>query len=402
MLERYQRTYAQIDLDAAVFNMQQMKQNIAETTQIMAVVKTDGYGHGAIPIALVLQPLSFVYGFAVATAEEAFLLRSAGITKPILVLGYTFPYSYEELIGQEISITVFRKDTLPELSKAAERIGKKAKLHIKVDTGMARIGIQPDEEGLAFVKQALSDEKLCVEGIFTHFARADETDKSAADQQKQRFLSFTKQIETKLGYRILVQHCSNSAGILEMPQANLDLVRAGITLYGLWPSAQMRRDTIKLKPLLSWYSTIVHCKECQAGTAISYGGTYTVTRPQRIATIPIGYGDGYPRGLSNQGHVLIHGKKAPICGRICMDQFMVDVTGIEDAKPGDMVTLLGSDGDLSITAEELGDMSGRFNYELVCDIGKRVPRLYQKDGRFVAVMDYSAEKACYRRLQPEV
>lgn len=397
MLDKYQRTYAQIDLDAAVWNMRQMKQNLAEGTQMMAVVKTDGYGHGAIPIAHVLEPLPFLYGFAVATAEEGFILRQTGITKPILVLGYTFPYSYQELIEQNISMTVFREDTLEEINRAALCVGRRASVHIKVDTGMNRIGILADDTGLSFVKQAFSYEHIVVEGMFTHFARADETDKAFAERQRKMFSEFTKRVEKVCGRTIPIKHCSNSAGIIELPQANLDMVRAGITLYGLWPSEQIRQDIVRLRPMLSWYSSIVHCKECNPGEAVSYGGTYTLTEKQRLATIPIGYGDGYPRSLSNQGYVLIHGQRAPIRGRVCMDQFIVDVTEIPQAHNDDKVTLLGRDNSEQITAEELGRLSGRFNYELVCDIGKRVPRVYLYEERIVATRDYGEDTAGFHR-----
>ena len=388
MLEKYQRVYAAVDLDAICYNMEHMHANLKPGTRMIGVIKTDGYGHGAVPIGRELEKLDYVFGYAVATAEEALILRHAGLTKPILILGYTFPYCYEELIRQEIRPAVFRQDTIDELAACAARLHKTVKVHIKVDTGMTRVGIRPDESGLAFVDKVLHTEGIELEGIFTHFARADETDKSCARKQLDRFREFIRQIEKSFDYSIPVKHCSNSAGIVELPEANMDVVRAGITLYGLWPSDEVSRDIVPLKPALTLKSHIVYIKEVDEGVAISYGGTYVTPKKMRVATIPVGYGDGYPRGLSNKGYVLIRGKKAPILGRVCMDQFMVSVEDIPDAQEGDEVTLIGTDGAEQITMEELGGLSGRFNYELACDLGKRIPRVYTKDGVIVSSKDY--------------
>ena len=375
----YQRGYVEVNLDYIVENLENMKKNIASDTQILAVIKTDGYGHGGIPIARHIESLDFLYGFAVATAEEAFELREAGVTKPILVLSYTFPYAYERLIREEIRITVFRKDTLQDLRKASEKVGKTASVHIKVDTGMGRIGIQPDEEGELFVIAALETKGVCVEGIYTHFACADEEDLTSAKNQIQRFNDFTQNVEEKFSYRIPIHHCSNSAGILALPEANMNLVRAGITMYGLLPSPEMAKTQVPLKPVLSLHSHIVYVKELRKGQTVSYGSKFTAEKTTIVATIPLGYGDGYPRSLSSRGYVLIRGQKAPILGRVCMDQFMVDVTQIANVKEGDLVTLIGSNGDETITANDLGELSGRFNYELVCDLNQRLPRVYIKD-----------------------
>lgn len=380
MREEFQRIYAEVNLDAIRKNVEQMDQNLRPGTRIMCVVKADGYGHGALPIAAELEGMDCVSGFAVATAEEALTLRHGGIEKPVLILGYTFPYSYEKLISEEVRMTVFRYDTLLELSEVSRRVGKAARIHIKVDTGMSRIGIAPDLEGLDFVKKALETEGIEVEGIFTHFARADESDKSAARKQLSVFKEFLWQIREETGEEIPIKHCSNSAGIVEMPEANMDQVRAGIILYGLWPSDQVRQDVVRLIPALSLRSRIVYVKEIEKGTPVSYGGTFVAPSRMRIATIPVGYGDGYPRSLSGKGYVLLHGKKAPILGRVCMDQFMVDVSDIPEASIGDEVTLIGAEGQERINMETLGELSGRFNYELACDLGKRIPRIYTKDG----------------------
>ena len=390
-IDTYQRVWAEIDLDAAVENMRNMKANIAPETQIMAVIKTDGYGHGAPQLARVLEPLDFVWGFAVATPEEAHILRMCGVKKPILILGYAFPYSFASLVREEIRPAVFREDSLRELNEAAARFsephGKKQKVHVKVDTGMGRIGVSPDERGLAFIEKLLACSHLELEGVFTHFARADERDKGSAREQIRLFREFTDAVEKRFQIQIPLKHCSNSAGILELPEANFDVVRAGITLYGILPSEEVQSGIVPLKPVLSLYSHVTYLKKVSPGQSISYGGTFTAEREMRVATIPVGYGDGYPRGLSNKGYVMIRGKRAPILGRVCMDQFMADVTDIPEAAMGDRVCLIGE----GITAEELGDLSGRFSYELVCDLGKRIPRVFYQGGKPAAVRDYNED-----------
>ena len=384
---KYERIWAEVDLDAIRQNAESMLKRVGSGVKLIAVVKMDGYGHGAVPIAHELEDRKDVYGFAVATVEEALILRGSGIRKPVLVLGYTFPDTYEKLAREEIRPTVFREDMLPALSEAAAASGRPFPIHIKVDTGMNRIGIRPDDAGLAFVKKCMETPGLEIEGIFTHFARADEADKTSANAQLAAFLSFCGRVEKELGLRIPLRHCANSAGIVEMPQAGLDAVRAGIILYGLWPSDEVRRDIVSLKPALSLYSRIIFIKEVKAGEQISYGGTFTAQENMRVATVPAGYGDGYPRSLSGKGYVLIAGKRAPILGRVCMDQFMVDVTRIEEARENDLVTLIGTDGKETISMEYLGDLSGRFNYELACCLNRRVPRVYKKGGKTVYTRD---------------
>ncbi len=387
MLEKYERVYAAVDLSAALKNMERMHEALSPQTEMIGVIKTDGYGHGAVPIGRELEKLPYVFGYATATAEEAFILRRAGLKKPILILGYTFPYSYEELIMQRIRPAVFRKDALEVLDACAEKMGKKAVVHVKVDTGMSRIGIRPDEEGLFFMEWLFGLKHIEVEGIFTHFARADEADQTPALAQLEQFTAFVAEAERRVGKQIPLKHCSNSAGILTLPQANLSMVRAGITLYGLSPSEEVTRDILSLRPVLSLKSRLVYVKEIEAGTPVSYGGTFVAKERMRIATVPVGYGDGYPRSLSGKGSVLIRGKRASILGRICMDQFMVDVSAIPGVTEGDEVTLIGADGREEITMEELGALSGRFNYELACDLGKRIPRVYLKDGEIVCTVD---------------
>ena len=372
------RVCAVINKDNLKLNLEIMHDCLSEDCRgMIGVIKTDAYGHGAVELGKILEEIPYVKGYATATAEEAILLRRANLKKPILILGYVFPYAYEELIREDVRIAVFKEDMLIKIDEAAGNAGKTAHVHVKVDTGMGRIGVSCDEDGFKFIKSIENYEHIKIEGIFSHFARADEVDKSKAKEQLDRFKGLIDKCE-KAGIYFPTRHIANSAAILEFPEAHLDLVRAGITLYGLSPSDEVSAPLHGLKPLMELKSHIVYIKDVKKGSAISYGGTYVADSDRRIATIPVGYGDGYPRSLSNKGYVLIHGYRAPICGRVCMDQMMVDVTDIPDAKEYDEVTLMGKDGDEFISAEFLGDMSGRFNYELVCDIGRRVPRKYVK------------------------
>ena len=389
-MNRYTRVRAVIDLDAILYNMNSMHQNISEDTKIMAVIKADGYGHGAAEVAECIEHLDYLAGYAVATVEEGLILRNHGIKKPILILGYAFSDQYDELIAADMRPTVFTREMAQELSQAAGEMGVDCPIHFAVDTGMSRIGYQVTEEAADEMAQIARLPHIMVEGIFTHFARADEADKTSAEEQLALFEKMISMLEER-GIRIPVKHCSNSAGIVELKEANMDMVRAGITLYGLWPSEEVRRDIIDLKPALSLITHVAYVKDLEAGRAISYGGTYVTKRPSRIATIPVGYADGYARGLSNKGAVLIHGKRAPICGRVCMDQFMVDVTDIPEIKMGDEVILIGSAGEETITMEEVGELSGRFNYEFVCNLGKRIPRVFRRNGKIIARKDHFSE-----------
>ena len=379
-MKKFERVKAVVSLDAIAHNFEEMKKNIADGTKIVAVIKADGYGHGAEAIARLIEGYEYIWGFAAATAEEAIQLKDAGVKKPVLILGLVFEEYFQELIQKEVRMTVCDYDMAKALSEEAERQGRQVHIHIGLDTGMSRIGFADKPESVEEIKRIAALSNIEIEGMFTHFARADETDKSPAEDQLKRYLAFAELLE-KAGVQIPLKHCSNSAGIIRMPEANLNMVRAGITIYGIYPSAEVERDIVKLIPAMELKSHVSFVKDLPAGTAISYGGTFASETDLRVATIPVGYADGYPRTLSNKGWVLIHGQKAPILGRICMDQFMVDVTHIADVKHGDEVTLIGRDGDECIHIDELGDLSGRFSYEFACDISKRVPRVYIKDGR---------------------
>lgn len=374
-MEHHNRVYAKIDLGAIAYNMEQMKQRIGDGAQMIAVIKTDGYGHGAVPIAGLFEDTEYVWGYAVAALEEAVQLREAGIKKPILVLGCIFPDQYEEMISYEIRAAVYTKEMAVDMAKAAEKESKTAYFHIKIDTGMGRIGFPVSDDSADEIAEIgkLSGGKI--EGMFTHFAKADETDKSFTWEQHDQFMRMQESLQGR-GVEIPYLSCDNSAGIIDFPELKHQLVRAGIALYGLYPSEEVEQSAVHLRPALELVSHISYVKDVEPGTSISYGGTFTAPKKMRVATIPVGYGDGYPRSLSNKGEVLIHGKRARILGRVCMDQFMVDVTDIPDVKFMDRVTLIGCDREERISVEELSALSGRFHYEFVCCLGKRIPRVY--------------------------
>ncbi len=387
-MKEYYRVQANINLDAIYENVVNAKKIIHPDTKLMAIIKADGYGHGAVPVAETLDSVADAYGIAIL--EEGIELRQAGITKPILILGYTPEPLYEPMIQYDIATAVFDWNMAEKLSKAAQRIGKAACIHIKVDTGMSRIGFQPDDVSLEIIKKITKLPGLKIEGCFTHFARMDEVDKTKVKAQFDAYMDFVKKIEAA-GISVPIKHVSNSAGIIEMPQVNLDMVRDGISVYGIYPSEEVQKQRLPLTPAMEVKSWVSFVKTVKAGVEIGYGGTYTTNKETRVATIPVGYADGYPRALSNQGRVLIHGQSAKIIGRVCMDQFMVDVTDIPNVVQGDEVTLVGHDGEEYISIEEVANMSYSFNYEFVCDIGKRVPRVYYRHGKKVGTKDYYPE-----------
>ncbi len=381
---KYYRVYAEINLDAIVKNVDNLMALTKENTGALAVVKADGYGHGDVAVAKAVAQK--VTGYAVATLDEAVNLRENGVKKPILVLGYVDPYEFDILVSHEITATVFDVETAQLLADAARVQKKQAHCHIKVDTGMRRIGLEPDENGIAIVKQITALKELSADGIFTHFAASDETDKTSAEHQFKLFTDFTGRLE-KEGIHFTYRHCANSAAVIDMPQVDLDMVRLGIAMYGMYPSDEVEKERVPLKPAMELISHVAHVKWLTEGKPVSYGGTYVTTRPTKVATIPVGYGDGYPRSLSNKGYVLIHGQKAPIIGRVCMDQFMVDVTAIEDVEFGDKVVIFGRDGKEFLSVDTLGKLSGRFNYEFVCVLNKRIPREYIRHGEVVEQVD---------------
>lgn len=379
------RIYAEINLDAICNNVKETMKTVGEKVDVLAIIKADAYGHGALRTAKALSEIG-ITNFGVATTEEAMQLRRNGIDGKILILNYTFDESYVRIIDNAITSTVFEYNHAKRLNDIAGILGKKADVHIKLDTGMGRVGFVPSEESFETVRKIYNLENIDVSGIYTHFACADMEDKAMTYKQIEKFDSFCKKLEDK-GIRIPVKHLCNSAGIMEFPSAYANMVRNGIITYGLYPSDEVDKTKIPLTPAMSIKSHVVYVKDVPADFTVSYGATYVTDKPTKIATIPIGYADGYPRNLSNKGRVIIKGKSAPIIGRVCMDQMMVDVTGIEDVIQGDVVTIVGKDGDENITVEELANMSGSFNYEFVCNISKRVPRVYIRNGKVSEVVD---------------
>lgn len=388
-MKSYTRIRARIDLDAIEYNIEKMKENLPEDTKLIVVAKADCYGHGALQITSLLSLKEYVWGFAVATLDEAIVLRRGGVTKPILVLGCIFPEQWIDALENNIRITVYTEELTKVLSDLAVKIGRKAYVHVKLDTGMGRIGFTPGKEGADKIEEISKLPNIVMEGLYTHFSKADEGDKSYTMKQMEAY-TWMKEELTGRGITFSYYHCCNSAGIIDLKGAGQNLSRAGISTYGMYPSEEVHKENVDLKPALELISHVAFVKWVDEGKMISYGGTYVTKRRTKIATIPVGYGDGYPRSLSNKGYMLIHGKKAPIIGRVCMDQCMVDVTEIEDVKFGDEVVLVGRDGDEYLSVETLSRLSDRFNYEFVCLMGKRIPREYIRRGEIQEQMGYFA------------
>ena len=374
------RVYTKINLDNIKKNVNTVRDKFGEDMLIMGIVKANAYGHGAVEVAKALVE-SGANMFGVAAIDEAVELRENGVTAPILILGQIFSQDYETAIENDITCTIIDIVTAHGLSKKAQELGKIAKVHIKIDTGMGRIGFQPDENGEKEIKSVFELKNLSIDGAFTHFANADTTDKTSAKTQKQKFLDFTDKL-IKEGYNFPIRHMYNSASAMDLDGYCGEMVRCGIMTYGLYPSEEMNRD-YKLYPALEFKSSISFVKSVKKGFTVSYGSTYVAEKDMIIATIPAGYGDGYPRYLSNKGEVLIRGTRCKIVGRVCMDQFMVDVSHLDNVQIADEVTLVGTDGNETITVEDVSDKDFRFNYEFCCLITPRVPRIYIKDGKVV-------------------
>ncbi|MDE7367519.1 MAG: alanine racemase [Lachnospiraceae bacterium] len=382
---RYYSLQAEVDLDAIRHNIIEMKKHIRPETKLMAIIKADAYGHGAVAVAKALENQADYYGVAhVSEAEE---LREYGIQKPILILGYSDPEEFPDLIQNNITVTIFRLEDACRLSELAVNRKQRVKVHIKIDTGMNRIGFPCSREAIEAIKKIVTLPGLEVEGIFTHFAKADERNKSSMEQQLNQFRYMLGTLEEE-GVTFPLRHGANSAAIIEAGDLGLDMVRSGISTYGLYPSPEVDHTAVNLIPAMSLRSHVIHIKTVPAGEGIGYGWTYTTKKETRIATIPVGYADGYRRALSNKGRVLIHGVAAPVIGRVCMDQMMVDVTHIPQTAVGDVVTLFGRDGEVFLPVEELAEAAFSFHYEFVCGISHRVPRIYSWNGKKAAVLDY--------------
>ena len=381
-MRNYYRTYADIDLDAIRSNIQNMQKGLEKGVRTCAVIKADGYGHGAIELAEYLKDITDF--FAVACMEEALELRRNGVTHPILILGYTHPSYFEEAIRDEIRLTIYDLDSAQRLSKEAQKWNKTAKIHIKINTGMNRIGFKPDEAAKAVIQKISQLKGIEIEGIFTHLHSADDTDLTSANEQVRIFRQFTDDLR-EMGIVIPIRHCANSAATIRMKEAGFDMVRMGISMYGLYPSSHVTK--LKLFPGLSWYSHVTMVKQIQKGDTVGYGATFTSKQKMTIATVSVGYADGYLRNLSNKGYVLIKGQKAKILGNVCMDQIMVDVTRIKDVKIDEEVVLIGRSGNQVITMEALAGLGGTINYEFACGFSRRVTRRYLRKGKVVSIRE---------------
>lgn len=377
--------WAEIDLDALEYNVKNIKKLIKDKDMI-AVVKADAYGHGALDIIPTLIK-SGVNRLAVAVITEAIEFRKNNINMPIMILGNTDVECLEELINYDIEQTVFSYEYAKELSKVAEKLGKIAKIHIALDTGMGRIGFLQNNQSINEVLKICKLRNVDVIGIFTHFSTADEKDKEYSIYQFEQFKYFVNELE-KRGVKIPIKHCSNSGAIMDLPETYLDSVRAGIILYGYYPSNEVKKEVLNLKPVLSLKAKISNVKELDKDMYVSYGRTYKTVNKTKIATIPIGYADGYSRLLSGKGKVIVNGKLASVVGRVCMDQCMIDVTECGDVKVSDEVILLGSFEENKFDADNFAEIIGTINYEILCMIKERVPRVYVKNHEIVNVRNY--------------
>ena len=378
----FDNTFVRVDLDAIEANIDAIRHRVG--VDVMAIIKADAYGHGAIQVARLLQDKCSFFG--VSSMLEAMELRRAGIYNPILILGHAPLSAFRTAIEAEIRPTIYTYDAAEALSQEAQRAGKTAAFHFAVDTGMSRIGFQATREDAEICARIASLPNIHAEGIFTHFATADCADLSRSRTQKEKFDNFCNMLN-ELGVQIPLRHVDNSAGVMNFDD-HYEMVRSGIVTYGMYPSDEVDPSHLPLRPALQWLSRVTHVKTLEPGREIGYGGTYVTTRETRVATVPVGYADGYRRTLSNKFHVLIRGQKAPILGRVCMDQLMVDVTHITGVLINDRVVLVGTDGDETITMEEIAAAADSFNYEMVCGISRRVPRVYSRAGKTVHSVRY--------------
>ena len=374
----YDQNYAVVDLDAIEENILAVSRRA--NVPVMAVVKADAYGHGAVPVARHLERK--VAFFGVSSMDEALELRGAKIQTPILILGHSMRDAFPFAVEQDIRLTVFSLEDAESLSAEAQKQGKTARIHLALDTGMSRIGFQVTEAAADICAQIAKLPGISVEGLFSHYATADCADLTRAKKQGELFDRFVRMLRSR-GLEIPFLHLSNSAGIMNFSKS-YHMVRSGIVTYGLYPSDEVDPGLLALKPAMSWYTRIAHLKELPAGREISYGGTYVTTKPTRVATLSVGYADGYKRSLSGKFHVLIEGKPAPILGRVCMDQMMVDVTDIPGVTLDSRVVLIGRSGEEQITMEEISAAAGSFNYEMTVGIARRVPRYYKVNGEIVS------------------
>lgn len=385
-LKNFRPVWAEINLDNLVHNLREVRRLVGDKVIITSVIKADGYGHGAATIAQTLLE-NGTDRFAVATLSEAIALRKSGIKEDILILGYTPSCQDKLILENHITQTIYNVEDARSISEAAKNFGKIAKIHLKIDTGMGRLGFLPESESIEEIVNIFRLPNLYIEGIFSHFARADEADKEPTKAQFERFNYVVKELE-KRGIEIPIKHIANSAAIIDLPEYHLDMVRAGIMLYGLYPSDQVKKENVNLKPVMTLKASISNVKTVKLGEGISYGHKFVTNMTTRIATIPIGYADGFTRLLNHKVEVSIKGERVPIVGNICMDQCMANVSNIKDVKIGDEVVLFGDGSMGEPSADEIGSIIGTINYEVVCMVSKRVPRVYIKNNEIVSVKDY--------------
>lgn len=383
----YRPTRVEISLDALRHNLEAFRRALPEPVHMMAVVKADAYGHGAVQVCreALLHGIDYI---AVAFLDEALELRRAGIAAPILVLGYTPPEGLEMAARHDVTLNIYTPELLDawERLKAASPRELQLKIHVKIDSGMNRIGVTTEAEAIRLIERALRLDGLRVEGLFTHFACADETDKSYTQEQHARFARVVHYFRER-GVDFPFIHAGNSAAAIDTPELSFNMVRLGIGMYGLYPSEEVDHQRIDLQPVLSIKSSIVMVKNVPAGAGVSYGAIYRPEREETIATLPIGYADGYSRMLTGKAQVLVRGQRVPVVGRICMDQCMLKVSGISDISIEEEVVILGCQGEERITAEEHASWLGTINYEIICMISHRVPRVYVKNGQVVSAVN---------------
>lgn len=385
-LDEIRPVWAEIDLDNLAHNMREVKRNTREGVLITAVVKANAYGHGSIQSAKTFLE-NGADRLAVATLSEAIELRNANIDVPILILGYTPKKQYSLVVKHNIIQTIYDYENAKAFSKVARDLNKTGIIHLKIDSGMGRLGFLPKDEAVEEIIKIFNLPNIKVEGIFTHFATADENDKTYTNLQYKRFMKIIENLEEK-GISIPIKHVSNSAAIIDLPEYNLNMVRAGIMIYGFYPSHEVNKDRMDLKPAMTLKAKISNIKQVPKGTGISYGQIFITEGESKIATIPIGYADGFTRMLTSKAEVFLKGQRVPIVGKICMDQCMLDITGLEDVNVEDEVVLFGYGEEGYPHVDEVAEKLGTINYEIVCMIGRRIPRVYIENGRIIDIEDY--------------
>lgn len=385
-LKDYRPVWAEINLDNLAHNIREVRRLVGEKVIITSVIKADAYGHGSVAIAKTLSD-NGSDRFAVATLSEALELRRFGINEDILILGYTPKQQSRLIVENNITQTIYNVEDAKALSQAAENLGKIAKIHLKIDTGMGRLGFLPEEVSIDKIIQIFKMSNICVEGMFSHFAKADEVNKDCTIKQFEKFTWVAKELRKK-GIEIPIKHIANSAAIIDLPEYYLDMVRAGIMLYGLYPSDFVKKEKVNLKPVMTLKAVVSNVKVVNSGEGISYGHNFITSKATKVATLPIGYADGFTRLLNSKAEVSLKGKTVPVVGNICMDQCMADISSLEDVKVGDEAIIFGDGLMNKPSVDDIAKTLGTINYEIVCMVSRRVPRVYMKNSEIVYIRDY--------------